>query len=350
MIFTKEELERYSRQTVLPEVGLEGQERLKDARVSVVGIGGLGCVSSVQLAAMGVGYLRVVDQDVVDVTNLHRQYLYDTDVLGYPKVEVAQKRLKALNPGIKVDALPLSVTRETAGYVVRDVDVVVDGLDRFAPRHAINEACVQHDIPYVYGGALTSYGNVSTIIPGRTACLECIMGEVHDEGLPTCETAGVFPPILSMIASIQVREAVYLLLGKEPLLTNRLLFADIHELELETFNVVRRPTCSTCGTPLIEAKLFASDLKIAQLCGKNSYMVSPKIPLALDLDRAAASIGSTFKLRVRAAFGLTFDYSEDVSVSLMKTGNMLIKGIESEEKALEVYDRVMKTLGSPQDD
>jgi len=345
MVLIKEELVRYSRQIVLANIGFEGQERLKDAKVSIVGVGGLGCVSSVQLAAMGVGYLRITDQDVVDLTNLHRQYLYDTGALGYPKVEVAQKRLKAINPNIEIEALPLTVTRETADDVVKGVDVVVDALDRFAPRYAINEACVRNKIPYVYGGALTTYGNVSTIIPRETACLECIVGKVDDETLPTCETAGVFPPVVSIIASIQVREALDLLLGKPPLLTNKLFFVDVHALEFESFNVVRRPGCETCGEPLVETRPLTSDLRVAELCGKNSYMVSPKTPLSLDLDRAAEIIGKVFKLKIRAAFGLTFDYSERVVVSLMKTGNMLIKGAGNEKEALAIYDRVMKTLG-----
>lgn len=347
MVLTDEELIRYSRQIVLAEIGREGQERLKDAKVSIVGVGGLGCISSVQLAAMGIGYIRIIDHDVVDLTNLHRQYLYDTATLGYPKVEVAQKRLKAINPGIEVEALPLTVTQETADDVVKGVDVVVDALDRLDPRYAINEACVRNKIPYIYGGALTTYGNVSTIIPGETACLECILRKVDDGNLATCETVGVFPPVLSIISSIQVREAVYLLLGKKPLLTNKLFFVDANALEFDTFNIVRRPGCETCGEPLIEARPLTSDLKVAELCGKNSYMISPTTPLAIDLDRAAQILGNVFKLKIRAAFGLTFDYSERVAVSLMKTGNMLVKGVADDEEATAIYDRVMKTIANP---
>jgi len=133
--FSEEELQRYSRQIVLRTLGLEGQKKLKKARVSIIGVGGLGCFSSIQLASMGVGYLRLIDQDVVDITNLHRQILYDTESLGYPKVEIAQKRLTALNPHVEIDARPLTVNEETADDIVKDVDVVLDGLDHFAPQH-----------------------------------------------------------------------------------------------------------------------------------------------------------------------------------------------------------------------
>jgi len=154
MVLNKKELIRYSRQTVLSEIGLKGQEKLKKAKVCIVGVGGLGSVSSTQLTAMGVGHIRIIDQDVVDLTNLHRQYLYDTDSLGFPKVEIAQKRLKALNPHVEVEAMPLTVTQDSAEAAVKGVDVVVDALDRFAPRYAINTACVRNKIPYIYAGFL----------------------------------------------------------------------------------------------------------------------------------------------------------------------------------------------------
>ena len=346
MVLTDEELTRYSRQTVLAEIGRVGQERLKNAKVSIAGVGGLGCVSATLLAAMGVGYLRIIDQDVVDLSNLHRQYLYETGALGYPKVEVAQRRLKAMNPGVEVEALPMVITRDTAEQIVKGVDIVVDALDHFAPRYAINEACVRNGVPYIYGGALATYGNVSTIIPGESACLECIIGRMDDGAMPTCETAGVFPPVLSVVSSIQVREAIYLLLGKKPLLTNKLLYADLNSLEFQEFNVLRRPDCGVCGETVRQAKPKLSDVKVVELCGKNSYMVSPPTPLSLDLDRSAQKIGEAFKMKIKAAFGLTFDYSERVTASLMKTGNMLIKGAEDNREAIAIYDKVMKTIES----
>lgn len=151
---------------------------------------------------MGIGYIRLIDQDVVDITNLHRQILYDTEAIGYPKVEIAQKRLKALNPNVDIEPLTLTINEETADKAVNGVDVVIDGLDRFSPRRAINRAYIKHDIPYIYGGALETYGNVSTLIPQKTACLECFTGTLSDEGLPTCETVGVLPTILAAVTSV----------------------------------------------------------------------------------------------------------------------------------------------------
>jgi adenylyltransferase/sulfurtransferase len=338
------ELKRYSRQLVLDGIGPVGQQKLKDARVSVVGIGGLGCVSATQLAAMGVGYLRLIDQDVVDLTNLHRQFLYDTDSLGYPKVEVAQKRLEALNPHIEIEASPMTVTRETAADAVGGVDVVVDGLDHFAPRYAINEACVDQQIPYIYAGALGAYGNVSTLIPGVTPCLECLTGTVSDEGLPTCESVGVIPSVLSVIASIQVKDGLNLLLGNPPLLANKLLFIDLNTLSFDTFETMKSQSCQTCGSPTTRAGPHISERRVTELCGKESFMISPVTPLDLNLAVAADVLDATHTIKVRSNFGITLAYSADVTISLMKTGNALVKGVPHQREALKVYDTIMENL------
>ena len=342
MAFSQEERQRYSRQFVLKEIGLEGQGRLREARICVAGVGGLGCISAPQLAGMGVGSIRLVDQDVVDLTNLHRQTLYDTASIGYPKVEVAAKRLKALNPNIEVEPIPLTINDTTAENIVNGVDLVVDGLDRFSPRYALNRACVKLKVPYVFGGAIEAYGNVSTVIPGETACLECIVGRLSDEGLPTCERVGVLPSILGVIASIEVREALNLILGQKPSLANKLLFCDINDMSFEVFQVAKAGSCQTCGGTALP--LMAEEPKVVELCGERSFMVSPRQPAALDMTEATNVLGTRFKVRIKAQFGITFNYSDDVSISLMKTGNMLVKGVVEKQDALRLYDEVIKLL------
>ena len=344
MSLSDEERKRYSRQIVLQEIGLEGQKALKNSRVSIVGVGGLGCFSSIQLASMGVGYIRLIDQDVVDITNLHRQILYDTESIGYPKVEVAQKRLKALNPNLKFDLLPLTVTEETADEVVKGVDVVIDGLDRFAPRRAINKACIEHGIPYVYGGALETYGNVSTIIPRKSACLDCFTGTVSDEGFPTCETVGVLPSILAAVTSVQVSEAIRLLLGKDPLLANKLFFIDIQSLNFTTFDIVKRESCQTCGTASIETESTTIESRVVELCGKDAFMASPRHPLALDLNEVANILERRYKITLRSALGLAFEHSNGVTINLMKTGNALIKGLSEKGDVIAIYDDLLDLL------
>jgi adenylyltransferase/sulfurtransferase len=344
LILTDEERDRYSRQLVLQTIGVEGQIRLKNARVSVIGVGGLGCFSAVQLASMGVGFIRLIDQDVVDVTNLHRQILYDTRSIGYPKVEAAEQRLRALNPNIEIEPHPLTINDETAEQVVHDVDVVIDGLDRFAPRRAINRACVNHEVPYIYGGALETYGNVSTIIPRQTPCFECFIGSTRDEGMPTCETAGVFPPILAIIASLQVSEAVRLLLKQKPQLANKVLFVDTNTFNFSIIDIVPREDCQVCGKSSFEIEQPSIASKVVELCGNDSFMASPNRPMDLDFDDVLPLLETRYTIKRRSNLGIALEHSQGVSVNLMKTGNALIRGVDDQHAASAIYEDLLKIL------
>lgn len=296
---------------------------------------------------MGVGFIRLIDQDVVDITNLHRQILYDTHSIGYPKVEVAQKRLKALNPNVEIEALPLTLNEETANEAVKDVDVVIDGLDNFTTRYAINKACIKQGIPYVYAGALETYGNISTIIPQKTACLECFIGRISDEGLPTCATVGVLLPVLATITSIQVNEAILILLGKIPLLANKILFVDLNLLNFVSLDVVKRRNCQICGTPSIKVKPSISELRVVELCDKDSFMASPRKPLALNVTEVANILGKHFKIKLHSNFSIALERSDEITINLMKTGNALIKGVSNKKDAIKIYDELLKLLKTP---
>jgi len=290
---------------------------------------------------MGVGYIRLVDQDIVDLTNLHRQPIYDVSSLGYPKVEVAEKKLKSLNPNVETEPLTLTINSNTAKSIVKGVDVIIDGLDRFGPRYAVNRACIKLKVPYVFGGAIETYGNVSTIIPEETACLECVMGHMSDERLPTCEIVGVLPPVLGVVASVQVREAVSLILGRKPSLANKLLFCNLNLTSFEIFSTARVSNCTACGTPVTRT---VEGVRVAELCGKNSFMVSSKDPVLLDMIKAADVLSTRFRIKIQARYGVTLDYSDNISISLMKTGNMLVKGVEDKKGALQLYDEIMNHL------
>lgn len=333
--------ERYSRQVALGLIGRRGQERIREGRVAIAGIGGLGSISAIQLTSMGIGYLRLVDHDFVELSNLQRQPLYDTHSLGEPKVEVAERRLRALNPDVEIEALPLAISRSTAEEVVRDVDLVIDGLDRLAPRYALNEACNGAGIPYVFGSAIEAHGMVSTIIPGETACLGCIFGPDPDAdgALPTCDAVGVLPPILSAVASLQVREALSILLGERPSLAGRLLFLDIGgPADLRIIDVERSPDCPLCGGPR-EAEPQGPRLR--RLCGEGSFMIEPEGRIELDLAGAARILGDRFRVRMRAKYGIVLEGDGGISVSLTKTGSALVRGVGSEAEALRAYEELM---------
>jgi len=193
------ELDRFSRQIMLEEIGYQGQLKLKNSKVCVVGVGGLGNPITSRLAAMGVGTLRIVDRDVIELSNLHRQTMFDEDDVGQVKVEVAAKKLQKLNPDCKIEALAISVNDYTALEVVEGCDVVIDALDSVNARYALNKACVKFGIPFVTGAAVGVSGQAFTVLPKESACYYCMFPELDEDSMPTCSIEGVHPSILSLV-------------------------------------------------------------------------------------------------------------------------------------------------------
>lgn len=343
--FSQKELEFYSRQIVLPDIGYKGQLRLRNARVCVVGLGGLGSPAALQLAAMGVGFLRLVDQDVVEASNLQRQHLYSINFLGYPKVEIAAQRLLELNPNIRIDPLPLSLNSNNAADIVRGMDVVVDGLDLMTPRYALNRACVKLGVPYIFGAAIMTFGNVSTIIPNKTPCLECFQGNLDDDTLPKCAVVGVFPSVLSIIASIEVSEAAKIILGKEPHLANKILHCDIGDLRFDEVEISKSENCPVCGSNPSAPPMPLKQKTITELCGregKRVFVITPKRNLELNMDELPPLVSENgFRIKVKAVLGMTFDNGSKENVSILKSGIMLIEGANNEKEAYELYSKLI---------
>ncbi|MEM2911668.1 MAG: HesA/MoeB/ThiF family protein [Candidatus Bathyarchaeia archaeon] len=342
---TNSEITRYSRQIVLPDIGYSGQLKLKRSKVCIVGLGGLGSVAAVQLAAMGVGFIRLIDFDTVETSNLQRQHIYSIDLLGYPKVEAAAERIKKLNPHVEVDPRPAELTSRNAEELIKDVDVVVDGLDHMSPRYALNRACHRLKIPYVFNAAIQSYGSVSTIIPGKTACLECFHGGLEDHMLPSCAVAGIHPSILNIVASIGVSEAVKILLGEEPYLANKILYCDLRGLTFEKIEIVKSENCPVCGLNSKEPPKPLEWKKITELCsrdGRRVFMVRPDNVIETNIERLYSKFNRTgLKIRVKTALGITVDLAEHKTMSVLKSGIMIIEGAENETEAQLIYDRTM---------
>lgn len=342
--FSKDELAYYSRQLVLSEIGANGQRKLRNARILVAGVGGLGCQLAVQLASMGVGFLRLVDRDIVEMSNLQRQHLYDIDVLGYPKVEAAEARLRKINPFIEVEALPVSVNDRTASRLIEGVDLVVDGLDRLTPRMALNRSCVEAGVPYIYGAVITHVGNVSTIIPGKTSCLGCWQGGVDEANVPTCATVGVMPPAISIIASIQVSEAIRVILGEKPHLAGKLLYFDLSDLSMETINLTKVESCRICGSSEVE---YTESDAVEEICGRNGkrvFTLTPKTLLDLDLKAIEGKLGG-FQLKKKKStrLGLTIEGANGLTGSIFTTGVAVFEGAESRVNAVETYEKITDT-------
>ncbi|MES2123671.1 MAG: molybdopterin-synthase adenylyltransferase MoeB [Gemmatimonadota bacterium] len=245
---TPEELQRYARHLTLPEVGVAGQERLRRARVLLIGAGGLGSPAALYLAAAGVGTLGVVDHDVVDVSNLQRQVLHDTASLGRPKVESAKARLEALNPFVAVEAINEPLSRSSARELVRSFDIVVDGSDNFPTRYLANDACVLERKPLVYGSIFRFEGQLSLFGTPGGPCYRCLFAEPPaPELVPSCADAGVLGVLPGIVGSLQALEALKWILQIGESAAGRLLLIDALQLRFREIAVRRDPECVICG-------------------------------------------------------------------------------------------------------
>ena len=251
--FTQEQLTRYSRHFLLPEVGEEGQAKLLDARVLMVGAGGLGSPSAYYLAAAGVGTIGIIDHDVVDLSNLQRQILHTNDRIGEPKTESARKTLQGLNPDVNVIPIPERLTSENIMGIIEDYDIVVDGCDNFATRYLVNDACVMTGKPNVHGSIFQFEGQVTVFYPGKGPCYRCLYPEPPPPGMaPSCAEAGVLGVLPGLIGTIQAVETIKLILGKGDSLVGRLLHFNTLTMEINTLRLREDPDCPMCGeTPTI---------------------------------------------------------------------------------------------------
>lgn len=351
---TDEELERYSRQIALNYIGYDGQSLLREGKVCLLGVGGLGSPIALKLAAMGIGYLRIIDRDVVSKSDLHRQYLYDESCIGISKVEVAAKRLSVLNSGVKVDPIATSIGPSNVEELIEGVDLVIDGLDTIGARYILNRAAIKLKVPYIFGAAIQTYGNISTFIPGETACLECFYSGLRDEDLERCAVVGVFTPLLDVVSSIEVSEAVRILLNKEPYLKNRLMFVDLENFCFDVVKLSRNANCPACGEARIGTPKPLGKT-VSGVCGRDGrgvFIVDARVK-ALDIKSIRDKLRAEgIALKTEGTLGVTFEYGDKVGVSVLKGGVAILQvapgsGIYDEEVALKTYRKIAERLGLP---
>lgn len=259
---TQQQIQRYSRHLIMPEVAMEGQQKLRHARVLVVGAGGLGSPVLSYLAAAGVGTLGIVDFDTVDFTNLQRQIIYSTSDVGRPKLEAAADRIRAMNPDVRVETHEDRLTSENALSILKNYDVVVDGTDNYPTRYLVNDACVMLGIPNVYGSIFRFDGQASVFCQEDGPCYRCVYPEPPPPGLvPSCAEGGVLGVLPGIIGTIQATEAVKLILGKGTTLAGRLLVLDAMKMHFRELKLKKDPNCPVCGahptiTQLIDYEQF----------------------------------------------------------------------------------------------
>jgi len=260
----EDQIERYSRQILLPNVGGKGQKKLLDGKVLIIGAGGLGSPCAVYLASAGVGKIGIVDSDKVDLSNLQRQILHSTKDVGRLKVESAKDRLNGINQDVEVVPYNIRLTSENILDIIKDYDIVVDGSDNFPTRYLVNDACVISGKPLSHGGIFKFDGQAITILPGKSACYRCLFAEPPPPGLvPSCQEAGILGAVAGIIGTVQANEVLKYILGTGSLLEGKLLVFNALDSSFRQVKVPKNPKCPVCGenptvTKLIDYEQFCS--------------------------------------------------------------------------------------------
>jgi adenylyltransferase/sulfurtransferase len=330
--------ERYSRQTIFAPFGAAGQERLLAARVVIVGCGANGSMMASTLARAGVGALVIADRDFVELKNLQRQILFDeADVArGAPKAIAAAERLRRANSSIQLESRVTDVNADNIEDLIAGATLVMDGTDNFETRFLINDACAKHSIPWVYAGVVASYGMTMTIVPRETACLRCVFARAPAPGtLPTCDTAGILPPIVNVVASIASAEAIKFLAGAGTRNAG-IINVDLWDNTFESFAIARRPDCPACGQGKFEFLEGARGGTLtALLCGRNAIQVNPGRGHTLNLGALAEHLRPIGKVAVNEyLLRLTIDNYE---VTIFPDGRAIIKGTDDAAVARSLY-------------
>jgi molybdopterin/thiamine biosynthesis adenylyltransferase len=297
----KSQNDRYSRQVLFEGIGTEGQDRLSGSRVVIIGCGALGSAQAEALARAGVGKLRIADRDFVESSNLQRQTMFtERDARErLPKSIACANHIREINSEISVEAEIVDVNYSNIERLIRDCDLVLDGTDNFSTRYLINDACIKHRVNWIYGAAVGSYGTTMTIQPYQSTCLRCVFPETPPAaGAPTCDTGGVIMPIISVVAAVQVTEALKLLTDHPESLHKSLMQFDVWRNEWRCIDVGERaPDCLTCGLGRFET-LEAEDREFAAvLCGRQAVQVSPSHPVHVDLVALSQKLRSAGEVR-----------------------------------------------------
>ncbi|MBX3266844.1 MAG: ThiF family adenylyltransferase [Acidobacteria bacterium] len=335
--------ERYSRQILFREIGREGQERLLASRVLIVGCGALGSSHAEMLSRAGVGSLRIVDRDFVEFTNLQRQTLFsESDAAErLPKAIAAKRSIAEINSEIDVEAIVADVNNSNIEALIAGCDLVLDGTDNFQVRYLVNDACVKHELPWIYGAAVSSYGTTMTIRPGETPCLRCIFEEMPDAGsAPTCDTAGVIMPIIASISAIQAAEAVKLLVGDTASLHRSLVQIDLWANDWRKIKLAGpNDDCICCGRRWFEFLDAEAQEFAAVLCGRDAVQIAPPRLTEIDLPALAARLSALGDVK-QNEYLLRFSI-ENQEITVFRDGRAIVKGTDDPAQARSLYARYL---------
>jgi adenylyltransferase/sulfurtransferase len=334
-------MERYSRQILFAGIGRAGQSRLSAARVLIVGCGALGSAQAEALARAGIGHLRIVDRDFVEESNLQRQTMFtERDARErIPKAVACARRIAEINSDVAVEPHVADVHHANIEQLIENCDLVLDGTDNFATRYLLNDACVKHEVDWIYGAAVGSYGVTMTVRPHISPCLRCVFEETPPAAsAETCDTAGVIMPIISVVAAVQVSEALKLLTGQTETLHRALMQFDVWRNEWRRIKLgAPSPDCPTCAHALYET-LAPEAVELASvLCGRDAVQISPRLPTRVDLPALAARLRAAgdvhlneYLLRLRTG---------DFELTIFRDARAIIRGTDDMTTARSLYAR-----------
>jgi len=338
--------DRYRKQVLFSGIGEPGQARLREAHVTLIGCGALGTSIADTLVRAGVGFLRIVDRDFVDLSNLQRQCLYDEqDVAGrLPKAMAAVRKLQAINSDVTLEPRVLDVTSANILELIDGADVILDGTDNFEIRFLINDASVETGIPWIHAGCVGSQGQMMSILPGKTPCLRCVMPEIPAPGTTqTCDTAGVIGPAVQIMAALQCVDALKILTGQSELISSTMTVLDVwqgtwRKISLEK---LRNADCLCCGGSERLWLNGAAGVTSVVLCGRNSVQISPAAVTTLSLSQLSSRLSKMGTVR-QTPFLLIFQPDqENCEMTIFPDGRAIITGTEEISMARTLYARFL---------
>jgi adenylyltransferase/sulfurtransferase len=333
---------RYIRQTIFAPIGKSGQERIGGGSVAIVGCGALGSAVADQIARAGVGRIRLIDRDFVEIHNLQRQSLYtEADVADRtPKALAAAQRLGTVNSSIEIEPVIDDLDASNIDRLLGDVDLIIDGTDNFDTRYLLNDFAVSRNIPWIYGGVIGGYGMTMTIRPGITACLRCVFPEPPPAGTaPTCDTAGVIGPAVHAVASFEVAEALKYLVGAHEHLNNGLLSFDLWNLSNDRIPTgAPRPDCPCCGQQQFSFLNKPSDERETVLCGQDSVQVRLRNPITLDLETLSRRLSNTGDVKLNKFLLRFTDIATGRELTVFPDGRAIVRGTTDGDEARRLYD------------
>ena len=326
---------RYSRQVLLPEIGPDGQKKLAKSRAVVIGCGALGTNALSFLVRAGVGQVTVADRDIIDLSNLQRQALFEEADVGRPKARVAEERLGRVNSEIMVKGLVVDLTHANIEGIIRGASVVLDATDNMDTRFLVNDACVKHEIPWIYAGAVGVTGMVMPVVTDGP-CLRCIFPNLPKPGqLPTCDTVGIVNTLPAAVAALEVTEAFKIMQGKEPV--KELAVLDMWQGDLQRIRVKKNPECETCGKREFRFLKGAQRKTVISLCGRNSVQIRPAKESATDLSELGRSLSKSGKVELKD--GVLKFKAKGVDLTVFPDGRTIIGGTTDLSKAKTIFSK-----------